>query len=119
VVLEKIFEEDENDYTTHNKEYYETQFEQRIPILTSEVVEKLHNGKGGTKDPNHEYENLHELYADRFKKYSDIYPFVDSDDDQDLAEFTKQIKRNISNNFKTFMRQRRVIYPNPSAPVLG
>jgi hypothetical protein len=111
VVLEKMFEEDENDFTVHNKEYYEKQFEQRIPLLTSEVVDKLHNGKGASKDSAHEYETVHELYVDRFSKYSDIYPFMDSDDDQDLQEFTKQIKKNTATNFRTFLRQKKQFLP--------
>jgi len=114
-VIDKIFDEDENDYTTHNKEFYDREFQQRTPVLTSEVVERLHNGKGGSKDPNHEYENLHEMYADRFTKFREIYPFIDSDDDMDLSEYSKQVKKNVASSFKTFLKTRRQQFPQSLA----
>jgi len=103
VVLERIFEEDENSYYAHHKDYYEKTSEQKEPILTNEVVDKIHNT------------NLHDLYVSRFSKYTEIYPFNDSDDDQDLSEFTKQIKKNLANNFRTFLRQKK--QQMPGAPI--
>lgn len=103
VVLERIFEEDENSFYAHHKDYYEKTSEQKEPLLTTDVVDKIHNN------------NLHDLYVSRFSKYTDIYPFNDSDDDQDLSEFTKQIKKNLANNFRTFLRQKK--QQMPGAPV--
>lgn len=111
VVLEKIFEEDDSDFTIHHKDYFEKQFEPNTKVLTSEVLDKLHNGKGTSKDTAREFEPIQELYVERFSGFAEIYPFGDSEDDQDLQEFSKQIKRNLQQNFKNFLRQKKSVYP--------
>lgn len=114
VVLERIFEEDENSYYAHHKDYYEKTSEQKEPLLTNDVVDKIHNSIKFLKLANI-LDNLHDLYVSRFSKYTEIYPFNDSDDDQDLSEFTKQIKKNLANNFRTFLRQKK--QQMPGAPM--
>ncbi len=42
----------------------------------------------------------------RFGKFADIYPFLDSDEETEMNESNKMIK-NLGNNFKLFMKQRR------------
>ena len=49
---------------------------------------------------------LHDLYVDKYQKYSEIYPFNDSDDDPDLQEFNRHIKK-MAIGFKNFTKQRR------------
>mmetsp|Transcript_34202 Transcript_34202/g.30935 ORF Transcript_34202/g.30935 Transcript_34202/m.30935 type:complete len:95 (+) Transcript_34202:1606-1890(+) len=94
-MLERIFQEDEHDYTAHHKDYYRRNYSQRPKLITPEVADKLHN------------ESLHPLYSQRFQKYNSLYPFNDSDDDQDLAEFTKNIKKNLANSFKAFQKSKK------------
>lgn len=54
-----------------------------------------------------------DIYMNRFGKYRDICPFNDSEEENDINESTKMIK-NMGNNFKNFMKQRR-----PSNPIAG
>lgn len=49
---------------------------------------------------------LNALYENKYRKIEDVYPFVDSDDDKDLAEFSRTMKKSLS-SFKTFQKQRR------------
>jgi hypothetical protein len=63
--------------------------------LPSDVMEKL---------PQKE---LYDIYSRKFSKYQEVYPFADSDDDNDLSEFTKQLKKNLSSSFKNFQKTRR------------
>jgi hypothetical protein len=49
VLLERIFEEDENSLYAHHKDYYEKNFEQKEPILTTDVVDKIHNSKRNSR----------------------------------------------------------------------
>ena len=36
-----------------------------------------------------------------------MYPFPDSDEDNDLVEFNKTLKKNISISFKNYIKQKR------------
>lgn len=106
IVIDKIFEEDENDYTTHHRDFYEKNFEEKDSILTYEIVDKIHNRKRLAAF-SYPLENLHSLYVNKFTKFNQIYPFNDSDDDQDLQEFNRILKKNLANNFRAFIKQRK------------
>ena len=57
VMLERIFQEDDHDYTAHHKDYYRRNYSQRPKLITPEVADKLHNGKqynfGKSQNQNH------------------------------------------------------------------
>ena len=36
-----------------------------------------------------------------------MYPFPDSDEDKDLAEFNKILKKNLSISFKNYLKKKR------------
>jgi hypothetical protein len=43
IVIDKIFEEDENDFSAHHRDFYEKNFELKETVLTYEAVDKIPN----------------------------------------------------------------------------
>jgi len=95
--IDKIFPEDDSAFKILPTEHIQRLPGMRIPNLQPDATEKV-----PTKE-------LHDIYSKKFKKFQEVYPFPDSDEDNDLAEFTKILKKNISNSFKNFLKQKKIL----------
>jgi len=94
ILLDRIFEEDENSLYSHPRDFYQVEHRQKNLLLSGDVSQKLANN------------NLKDLYFARFGKFSDICPFNDSEEESEINESTKMIKT-LASNFKIFVKQRR------------
>lgn len=94
ILIDKIFLDDELPIRVFTNEGISRMTVGKTPTLPSEVVEKI---------PHRE---LHDIYANKFKRYQEVYPFGDSDDDNDLQEFTKSLKKHTANNFRNFLKRK-------------
>jgi len=94
ILIDKIFLDDELPIRIFTNEGISRMTVGKTPTLPSEVVEKI---------PHRE---LHDIYANKTKRYQEVYPFVDSDDDNDLQEFTKSLKKHTANNFRNFLKRK-------------
>mgnify|MGYP000958474327 CR=1 len=90
----------------------EPQLDHAYDLLPKRKIVKLDDY--GTGILNYFYEQcliiamkgLNVLYDQKYRKMEDIYPFADSDDDKELTEFAKAIKRT-GFLFKNFQKQKR------------
>ena len=108
ILLDRIFEEDENSLFSHPRDFYHVRPKQKELKISAEVSQKLQTSSlfNHLRENNSFLDSLKELYLARFGKFSEICPFNDSEEENEINESTKMIK-NLANNFKMFVKQRR------------